>query len=190
MSSESIESTLESILEGYKVAFSEKTFPDESSDEDDLMLVFGLTQDAKSENRQYWGRELGKCWEYIVIEICRHKREDFGSRIKKGQGEFCDLTIGKIAIDTKYRIGSGDAGTLREFESNGKELIGMGYKPVMLILRKDNLSSAISACQRGGWTIKTDDETYEYIKEIADFDLKSWLKAKKNCYNPSDIETT
>jgi len=188
MSSESIEIILRGILEKYKVAFNDKVFPDKSSDEDYLMLVFGLTQEIKSQNKQYWGRELGKCWERIVIEICKQKCKDFGLRIKKEQGEFCDFTIGKIAIDTKYRIGSGDSGTLSKFEFDGKELINMGYNPIMLILRTDNLPSAINACIKGGWTIKMGDETYDFIKEITGFDLKSWLKAKKNCYNSNNID--
>ncbi|HGJ66763.1 TPA: restriction endonuclease [bacterium] len=190
MSSESVESTLEDILEKYKKAFSSKIFPDESSDVDDLMLVFGLTQEIKSLNKQYWGRELGKCWERIVIETCKQRCKYFGSRIKKEQGEFCDFTIGKTAIDTKYRIGSGDSGTLAKFESDGNDLLKRGYEPVMLILRKDNLQSAINACIKGGWTVKTGNDTYNYINEVTGFDLKSWLGMKRNHYEiKDDLET-
>jgi hypothetical protein len=192
MSSKSIENSLESILEDYKRSFNNKIFSDNSSDEDDLMLVFGLTQEIKSQNKQFWGRELGHCWEKIITTLCRQKCENFGDRIKYGSGRkhLCDFVIGDVAVDTKYRIGSGDQGTLDKFELYGSKLREKGYRPFMLILRKDNLSQAINACQRGGWTVKTDNETYEYISGITSFDLKSWLKAKRNCYNPNDIRTT
>ncbi|WP_094675218.1 hypothetical protein [Hydrocoleum sp. CS-953] len=75
---------------------------------DDLMLVFGLNQEIKARNKQYWGRELGMCWERIVKEICRQTCDNFNEAIRDGNDELCDFVVGLDAIDTKYRIGSGD----------------------------------------------------------------------------------
>ena len=36
----------------------------------------------------------------------------------------------------------------------------------MLIVREDNLSSAIRACEIGGWTTLTGTQTFEFIREI------------------------
>ncbi|WP_204104353.1 MULTISPECIES: hypothetical protein [Spirulina sp. CCY15215] len=71
MSSKEIENSLETILTKYSESFSEKVFSEQSSAEDDLMRVFGLTQEMKNNNRQYWGRELGACWERLVKELCQ-----------------------------------------------------------------------------------------------------------------------
>jgi hypothetical protein len=46
---------LTNILAEYSLSFAEKTFTEESVEEDDLMGIFGLTQTIKSENKQYWG---------------------------------------------------------------------------------------------------------------------------------------
>lgn len=108
-----LEKALIFILEQYGKSFSAKAFSEESPEEDDLMLVFGLTQLIKVENKQYWGRELGMCWQRLIIELCRQTNGNYGLPIREGADEICDLTIAQDAIDTKYRIGSGDSGTLK-----------------------------------------------------------------------------
>ena len=45
----------------------------------------------------------------------------------------------------------------------------------MLFLRDDNLKAAITAINKGGWTIKTDKSTFDYIFKESGFDLKSFL---------------
>ena len=104
MSSKEIENSLETILTKYSESFSEKVFSEQSSAEDDLMRVFGLTQEMKSNNRQYWGRELGACWERLVKELCQLTCD----RFQEPHNTSYDLAIAKDAIDTKYRLGSGD----------------------------------------------------------------------------------
>jgi hypothetical protein len=146
------------------------------------MLVFGLTQQMKMENKQYWGRELGMCWQRIVKELCQQKCRNFAAGLREGNDEMCDLVIGNHAIDTKYRIGSGDSGTLKKFKQYGARLHEKGYEPIMLILREDNLSNAIAACIKGGWTVKIGEETYQYIQKATGVDLQAWLKERKNQY--------
>ena len=80
------------------------------------MRTFGITQLIKNENKQYWGRELGMCWQLIVTELCKTNCPNFKPAIKLGADEPCDLVLGEYAIDTKYRIGSGDSGTLKKFK--------------------------------------------------------------------------
>lgn len=178
-----LEEILEQILNQYSNSFIAKIFGKESLQEDILMQVFGLTQIAKAQNRQYWGRELGMCWQRLVTQICKEKTKSFLGPIREGADEICDLVIGKDAIDTKYRIGSGDSGTLKKFKQYGKRLTKLGYRPVLLILRTDNLSAAITACKVGGWKITQGSESFEYIKNKTGFDLQAWLIQRKNKFS-------
>lgn len=182
MNSDELSSSLERILQRYSQSFSAKVFSEESSEEDALMLVFGLTQIIKAENKQYWGRELGKCWEILIIALCRQTHDDFSSAIREGKDELCDLVIGTDAIDTKYRIGSGDSGTLKKFRLYGSRLQQLGFRPVLLILRNDSLPGAITACIGGGWTVMVGDNAYQYVFEKTGFDLQSWLQVRRNRY--------
>lgn len=170
---------LDAILDSYRGAFSEKVYSDENDDHDVLMDVFGISPLLKRENRQYWGRELGMCWQRLVVEVCRQTREDFGPALRIGADEPCDLTVGGRAIDTKYRIGSGDSGTLKKFKAYGPLLrsggCGQRYEPVLLIVREDNLSAAINACKDGGWTVKTGQRTFDYLLDLTGIDVRELL---------------
>src|ERR1051326_1078011 len=142
------------------------------------MEVFGISPELKRENRQYWGRELGMRWQRLVIEIFRYARKDYGPALRFGADEPCDLTVGAHAIDTKYRIGSGDSGTLKKFKAYAPILRKKGYEPVLLIVREDNLRAAITACKAGGWNVLTGETTFDYIKNHSGFDIRTYLKAK------------
>jgi hypothetical protein len=82
---------------------------------------------------------------------------------------------GTDAIDTKYRIGSGDSGTLKKFKQYGKLLREEGYRPVLLILREDNLSAAIKACEVGTWHVLTGEDSLNYIAQQTGVDVKTFL---------------
>jgi hypothetical protein len=180
-----LDNTLNAILTKYSQSFNLKIFLEESLEEDVLMQVFGLTQAIKAENKQYWGRELGMCWQLLLTAICRQIRSDFEKAPKYGKDEPCDLVIGKEAIDTKYRIGSGDSGTLKKFRQNAKVLLESGYNPVLLILRNDNLPNAINTCETSGWQLHIGDDAFNYIKTVTGFDLENWLVSRKNLYKTS-----
>lgn len=170
---------LDLILKKYQKSFSEKTYTEENNDSDILMKAFGITPEIKRENKQYWGRELGKCWEYLVIEACRNTR-GFSPAQKFGKDEPFDLIVGKYAIDTKYRVGSGDSGTLKKFKQYGELLIAEGYTPVFLFLREDNLPAAITACTVGGWEIYQGKASLDFIKKLSGTDLESYLVTRAN----------
>lgn len=172
---EDIKNKLERILKKYSVGFEAKKYSDNFDDIDVLMDVFGITQELKSENKQYWGRELGKCWENLLRDLFEATCKDFAPPKRFGADEPADFFVGKDAIDTKYRVGSGDSGTLKKFESYGKLLQKEGYNPVFLFLRSDNLPAALSKMDAGGWKRYTDAETFNYILEKTSFDLKTWL---------------
>ena len=155
----------------------------ESSEEDDLMLVFGLTQTIKAGNKQYWGRELGMCWQHLVTELCRQTCNDFGNAIREGKDEVCDLLVGEDAIDTKYRIGSGDSGTQKKFRQYEYRLQELRYKPILLILRTDSLRQAINTCANSGWRVLSGNDSYAYIRQITGFDLQLWLQERRNRYS-------
>jgi len=85
------------------------------------------------------------------------------------------LIVGDYAIDTKYRIGSGDSGTLKKFKAYGLLLREKGYEPVFLILREDNLPAAIQACNIGTWKVLTGKRSFQFIHEISGFDMEGYL---------------
>jgi len=169
------EEKLISIMQKYTENFSGKNYSKESDETDVLMEAFGITQDLKRENKQYWGRELGMCWQLLVTEVFRNSCNDFSPAKKYGDDEPADFFSGKEAVDTKYRVGSGDSGTLKKFKKYGKMLKREGLIPVSLFLRTDNLPAAISACKLGGWVVYTGDDSFKYIQERTSFDLKEWL---------------
>ncbi len=159
----------------YKNSFVGKVYDEENEDHDALMDVFGLLPQVKRENRQYWGRELGMCWQLIVTDLFRATAKNFQKGYRDGADELCDLIAGKDAIDTKYRVGSGDSGTLKKFKQYSAKLKHLGYKPVLLILRNDNLPAAMAACARGGWQIYTGDKAFGYIQTATGINLKEWF---------------
>ncbi|MBI1802299.1 MAG: restriction endonuclease [Chloroflexi bacterium] len=182
MSPNLITHSLDKILGQYKNSFTAKVFAAESVEVDDLMLVFGLTQAVKMSHRQYWGRELGMCWQRLLAELFRQSSEPFSGPIRAGADELCDFVVGRNAIDTKYRMGSGDSGTLKKFRLYAARLKAIRYDPLLLILRTDNLPQAIAACASGGWDIKIGQSAYHYVAETTGFDLQAWLKSMKNQY--------
>ena len=175
----SLDTKLKDVLRAYRDSFSMKTYTDDNDDPDPIMDVFGITPDRKRENRQYWGRELGMCWQLLITNVLSHHCNDYAPAIKLGDDEPCDCCVGKDAIDTKYRIGSGDSGTLKKFKSYGRLLKERGFRPVLLIVREDNLASAITACTTGGWTLLQGKATFGYINELSGFDLQAWLEVCK-----------
>ncbi len=96
----------------------------------------------------------------------------------------------KVAIDTKYRIGSGDSGTLKKFKHYGKALKDKGFEPVLLMLRSDNLPAAIQACKVGGWRILIGDASFEFIKKEAGFDFLAYLKSAAKKHDIKRMPTT
>jgi len=174
------EENLLSIIQKYTENFSGKSYNDESEEIDVLMEAFGISQELKRKNKQYWGRELGMCWQLLVTEVFRNTCKYFSPAKRYGADEPADFFVGIDAIDTKYRVGSGDAGTLKKFKQYGEMLTSEGLNPIFLFLRTDNLNAAITACKVGGWTIYMGDESFEYIKSKTGFDLKQWLIDLKN----------
>lgn len=174
--------SLENIVKNYQSSFTAKVYNDESDDHDCIMDLFGISPDLKRENRQYWGRELGMCWQLVVTEVFRQTRDDFGPALRIGADEPCDFVFGQTAVDTKYRIGSGDSGTLKKFKQYGPLLKGEGYSPVFLIVREDNLPAAMTACHAGGWEVRTGQSTFSFIKEHTGFDLWAFLTQRAGAF--------
>lgn len=179
---EVLKENLHNIISRYQSSFNQKVYSDENDEDDVLMNLFSITPQIKRENRQYWGRELGMRWQLLVIEICRHLCNNYQPALRFDKDEPCDLVVGNYAIDTKYRMGSGDSGTLKKFKFYGNLLKEHEYEPILLILRTDNLAAAIKACEIGGWTIYTGDSTLEFIQTITKFDIKQFLESRKEAY--------
>ena len=178
-----IENKLAEILTKYKTSFSNKVYAETNNEYDILMELFSITPEMKRENGQFWGRELGMCWQLLIVKLVEEKCLNFKPALKVGSDEPCDLIIGNYAIDTKYRVGSGDSGTLKKFKQYGKLLSEMGYIPVLLFLREDNLSAAMTACKQGGWKILVGDESFKFIYEETGFNLKDYLLELSGNFN-------
>jgi hypothetical protein len=157
---------IESIIAKYYESFTNKSYSEENLELDILMNMFGITQELKQENKQYWGRELGMVWEQITKEIIKNNNTAFRlpESTEFGSDKPVDYFVGNMAVDTKYRVGSGDAGTLKKFKEYGRLLTSRGYQPVFLILRTDNLQAAITAAETGGWTVYRGQESIDFIK--------------------------
>lgn len=140
-----LEQKLEEILKSYQANFSDKEYTEEMQEDDILMQVYGISQELKAENKQFWGRQLGMCWQKLVVEVLSMNCSDCSPPFKIGLDEPCDVVLGTDAIDTKYRVGSGDSGTLKKFKQYGALLTEKGYRPVLLFVRTDNLPAAIGA---------------------------------------------
>ena len=95
--------------------------------------------------------------------------------------EPCDLVANGFAIDTKYRIGSGDSKFIKQFKENHNLLVDKSYKPVLLILRDDNLNSPINSANKAGWSVMTNQQSFDFIFEQTRFDLKNFLDQRKKC---------
>lgn len=174
-----IEEQLLTILGQYQESFNTKEYSEENNDHDVLMDVFGITPDLKRENRQYWGRELGKCWERLICKAFELQAEGYKPAFKVGSNEPCDCIVESDAIEAKYRIGSGDSGFNKKTRQYAKDLAEEGFNPVMLILREDNLPSAISTCRKAGWSVLIGADAFEYISGKIEFDFFGWLNNLK-----------
>lgn len=115
------------------------------------------------------------CWQRLVCELFSATCQDYKPAMRIGADEPSDCSVGNDVIDTKYRIGSGDSGTLKKFKQYGKMFTDQGLRPVLLIVREDNLPAATGACKAGGWVVLTGDRTFKYIREKSGFDLRAWL---------------
>jgi hypothetical protein len=178
-----LHATLDEVARRYRDSFKRKEFGWVETDIDPLMRMFGVSQELKEANRQYWGRELGMCWQRLIVAVVAATCEDFEPALKVGDDEPCDLIVRGLAIDTKYRSGNGDSGTLKKFKQYGPLLKERGYSPTMLFLRSDNLPAAITAIKSGGWDVRMGEDSFAMIKELTGFDLLAWMSEKAGAYD-------
>ena len=176
---------IEPIIKEFYESFLGKSFGHENNDYDFLMDIYSISPDLKREHRQYWGTQLGRLWEKIIIELAKANCDDYEPALTIDGEQLCDLRIGNDAIDTKYRCGSGDSGTLKKFRHYGKTLTQKGYHPIMLLVRNDNLVNAVSAAKSGGWTIYTGKESFEYIKNKIGVNIEEIIYEFKGKYRIS-----
>ena len=168
---------IESILNNYQTKFNTKEFSEVLETSDILMDLFEIDPLIKRQNMQYWSRELGMCWQRLVVDVAQSHRT-YGPPIRWGADEPCDLVLGKTAIDTKYRVGSGDSGTLKKLKDYAVQLTDQGFIPVMLILRTDSLQSSVDACESGGWKVYTGQDSFKFIERRCGVDLQAMLLEK------------
>jgi hypothetical protein len=184
MEQSAVELRLTEVVTHYQNAFTGKEYGEENEDHDLLMDLFGISPEMKRENRQYWGRELGMCWQRLVTAtVSTMAPDEFSPPIRIGADEPYDLGFKDFVIDTKYRLGSGDAGTLKKFKGYGELLRERKKKPVQLILRSDNLPAAISALKVGGWDVRIGSHAFDWIEKATQgFKLDDWLESNAGAF--------
>lgn len=186
---------LRAILKTYRDNFANKSFGKAESDTSDILMdVFGINADTKRENRQYWGRELGTCWERLVKAVFTATIPDVLPGYKLGKKEICDLVAEPHAIDMKYRLATSQPAVRDELERHAEWLVAANYVPVLLVLRDDNLPAAVRRCETGGWTVHTGAAAFDFIKGRTHIDLNAWLTKLGDAYfaarSPSRFETS
>lgn len=179
---------LEDVLSHYRDSFSAKVHTIERGTSDPLMETFGITPEMKAMNKQYWGRELGMCWQELVKATFRDRAGARYSPPRRiGADEPYDFQLGDWAVDTKYRIGSGDSGTLKKFKQYGALLSEHELQPLALILRADNLPAAMTALRVGGWTVRIGQSAFDWIEgETGGFRLDDWLRSQNGRFEPPE----
>jgi len=85
---------LRTIITQYQQSFSDKSYGEENNEDDLLMNIFNITPELKRENRQYWGRELGMCWQLLVTKLCELTCNNFRPALRIEADEPTDLFIG------------------------------------------------------------------------------------------------
>jgi len=171
----SVDRRLASVVDGFRASFARKDFIARETDPDILMDVFGLTPEVKLSHPQYWGRELGSCWERLVKSACADASVPVSFPPPGSRDTPCDIILGAHAIETKYRVGSGDSGTLQKLQANGATLRAAGLEPILLILRNDSLPAAMTAARAGGWRILADGDAFGFIETELGVDLRSFM---------------
>jgi len=176
-----IEKEISKILSKYLNSFVDKTHWKENNEYDILMDVFGITPSLKRENRQYRGRELWMCWQLIVSKVAELSCwDEYKPAQRIWQDEPIDLIIWNDAIDTKYRVWSWDSWTLKKFKKYWAMIReDMWYRPVMLMVRDDNLPAAMTALRKWTWEVYIWDDSFDYLLDKTWFDLKSYLISMK-----------
>ena len=161
--------------------FQAKEHDNSLPEEDVLMKRFEITSLDKLTNKQYYNRELGKVFETLCKKTFRHKHNDRckdAPIVKKKGGrtyEPFDLIFDNYAIDFKYRLGSGDSGTLNRLRKSVLWALEKGYEPVYLILREDNLDPVLKALQRLGARIIQGEDTFRFIEEESGVNLREYI---------------
>ena len=87
MTHHDIDKKLSAILRKYQNNFSEKVYVDDYDTTDVLMEIYGITQELKRENKQFWGRQLGMCWQLLIVELCKYTCSEYSDALRFGSDE-------------------------------------------------------------------------------------------------------
>jgi hypothetical protein len=176
--SRSLDLILDGALGRYHETFTDRMPEEQDAVSDALMDFFRLTPEIKNRERQFYGRHLGAAWEEIAGKIL-HAHDPSTEFPRPGTEDTpCDIVYRGFAIDTKYRIGSGDSGTMRKLAGNASTLARRGFVPLLLIFRNDSLKPSISAARTGGWTICEGEAAVSFIRTHTGYDLLDFLKER------------
>lgn len=163
------------VLAQCRAGMDAKEYSEESTLVDPLMTALGVTLSDKRAHPQFFGQMLGMCWEQLVYRLLGETTPQFKPPVRVGRLEPCDFVLRDMAVDMKYRIGSGDSRTIRNIRRNGRFLTELGLRPHLAILRTDSMQSSLDSLRLGGWTILEGQETVDFVSRESGFDLVAWL---------------
>jgi hypothetical protein len=171
---QTVDDRLGEILDAQRRSFEAKVHRPRERGSDLLMEAFGISPVQLQSHSQYWSRQLGMCFERLVRAACEH-RSECRLPLRTGGREPWDLEFGQEAWELKYRLGSGDAGTLSRLADNAGLARERGLAPVLLILRSDSLRAATARAAAGGWEVVCGERALAHVRRRSGFDLHAWL---------------
>lgn len=160
--------------------FLAKEYSDESDEVDLLMAAYHITQMDKRSHRQFFGQTLGRRFEKLVLQLLGETHQGFLPPPRRGSETPCDCLLGSMALELKYRFGSGDGRTVGKIRDYGLYLRSLGLEPKLLVLRTDSMQASIGSLRRGGWEVFEGDATLDFLHLHTGFDLRRCLIAMRD----------
>lgn len=107
---------------------------------------------------------------------------EFSEATGTAKMDLCDFTLAtgdlKYAIDAKWRFVSNDAKTIRQIAFSARQLIKLGYQPVLLVRRPrgECLASPLDRFANNGWKVLHSEATSDFIRGLTGIDIEEWIE--------------
>jgi len=105
-----------------------------------------------------------------VEAILQAYKESFNNKTYSKESDVSDILMESFGISS----------SLKKFKHYGHLLRSNGFRPVLLLLRDDSLTAAITACKSGGWDVLENKESFDYIFNNTGIDIIELLHYFEN----------
>lgn len=131
------------------------------------MELLGVTNEMKKRHPQRCGKLLGETWQKVVTAYLDiYSPSGIGDAVRFDTRRPTDVVVDSVAIDTKYRFGSGDNNTITHLVETSRSLRALGYRPVMIILRDDSLRGALNRFRLAGWEVAEANNAFDVLADL------------------------